>query len=334
MDARTRLGWIRLYEEVSNAGVVCRRCGIARPTLRKWWRRYQVEGVAGLEARSHRPHHSPGRKVFAEEEELILRLRRERKLGIKMLRNELARRRGLRLALETIHKVLVRHGENRLKRPRLKRKGTRRYSRPVPGDRVQMDTCKIRPGLYQYTAIDDCSRWQVVGLYPRRTAANTRSFLKHVLEGMPFPVQRVQTDRGQEFFAYEVQDELREQHIKFRPVGSAAPNPRAPHLNGKVERVQSAPRSRSSGRRSTRGTPTSPRSSRPGRASTTTAARMVLSAPARRPSGSPSWRRRSPPPRPSGPPTTRAGSSSAPRTPATAGSQPTRVSPDQHRPYM
>jgi hypothetical protein len=33
----------------------------------------------------------------------------------------------------------------------------------------------------------------VVGLYPRRTAANTRDFLKHVLEEMPFPVQRVQT---------------------------------------------------------------------------------------------------------------------------------------------
>ena len=233
MDARTRLGWIRLYEEVGNAGVVCRRCGIARPTLRKWWRRYQVEGVAGLEARSHRPHHSPGRKVFAEEEELILRLRRERRLGIKMLRNELARRHGLKLALDTIHKVLVRHGENQLRRPRLKRKGTRRYSRPVPGDRVQMDTCKIRPGLYQYTAIDDCSRWQVVGLYPRRTAANTRDFLKHVLQEMPFPVQRVQTDRGGEFFAYGVQDNLREQHIKFRPN-----RPRAPYLNGKVERVQ------------------------------------------------------------------------------------------------
>ena len=48
MDARTRLGRIRLYEEIGNAGVVCRRCGIARPTLRKWWRRYQVEGWPAL----------------------------------------------------------------------------------------------------------------------------------------------------------------------------------------------------------------------------------------------------------------------------------------------
>jgi transposase InsO family protein len=233
MDTRTRLGWIKLYEEAGNAGIVCRRCGIARPTLRNWWRRSRAEGGAGLETRSHRPHRSPGRNVFAEQEGLILRLRRERRLGIEMLRNGLARQHGLELALDTIHKALVRHGESRLKRPRLKRKGMKRYSRPVPGDRVQMDTCKIRPGLHRYTAIDDCSRWQVMGLYPRRTAANTRDFLEHVLEGMPFPVQRVQTDRGQEFFAYEVQDELRERHTKFRPN-----RPRAHHLSREVERVQ------------------------------------------------------------------------------------------------
>jgi hypothetical protein len=47
-------------------------------------------------------------------------------------------------------------------------------------DRVQMDTCQIKPGLYQYTAIDDCSRFQVLGLYPRRTAANTLAFLDRV----------------------------------------------------------------------------------------------------------------------------------------------------------
>src|SRR5919205_814739 len=186
-----------------------------------------------MEGRTPRPHRSPGRKVFAEEEALILRLRRERKLGIKRLRNELARRHGLKLALDTIHKVLVRHGEHRLERPRLRRKGTRRYSRPVPGDRVQMDTCKIAPGLYQYTAIDDCSRWQVLAVYSDRSATSTLDFLARVRAGMPFPVQRVQTDRGGEFLAPEVQGELRERRIKFRPN-----RPRAPHLNGKVERVQ------------------------------------------------------------------------------------------------
>ena len=243
MDARTRLGWVRLYEEVGHAGVVCRRCGISRPTLRKWWRRYQAEGEAGLQDRSRRPHHSPNRKVFTAETEQILGLRRERRLGVKRLRLELIRAHGLKLALDTVHKVLVRHDERYLRRRPLRRKGTKRYSRPIPGDRVQLDVCKIGPGLYQYTAVDDCSRFQVLGLYSRRTAANTLAFLEQVLEEMPFaihdpptsppPSSRIQTDRGQEFFAYQVQEQLQAWRIKFRPI-----RPRSPHLNGKVERAQ------------------------------------------------------------------------------------------------
>jgi hypothetical protein len=34
MNAQARLGWVRLYEQVGHAGLVCRRCGISRPTLR------------------------------------------------------------------------------------------------------------------------------------------------------------------------------------------------------------------------------------------------------------------------------------------------------------
>ena len=135
---------------------------------------------------------------------------------------------------DTLHRVLVQHGEQRL-RPRLVRKGTKRYSRPVLGDRVQMDVCKIAAVLYQYTAIDDCSRWKVMGLYPRRSGTSTLSFLDRLLEEMPFPIQRIQTDRGLEFFAEAVQRRLMAWGIKFRPI-----KPRSPHLNGKVERTQRA----------------------------------------------------------------------------------------------
>ncbi|WP_241025535.1 DDE-type integrase/transposase/recombinase, partial [Burkholderia sp. Ac-20384] len=109
----------------------------------------------------------------------------------------------------------------------------KRYSRPVPGDRVQMDTMKIARGAYQYTAIDDCSRFRVLALYPRRNARNTLFFLDRVIEEMPFPIQRIQTDRGGEFFAESVQRRLMSECIKFRPIP-----PRSPHLNGKVERSQ------------------------------------------------------------------------------------------------
>lgn len=96
-----------------------------------------------------------------------------------------------------------------------------------------MDTMKICAGVYQYTAVDDCTRFRVLGLYPRRAGKHTLQFLERVCEEMPFPIQAVQTDRGTEFFAEPVQLKLKELFIKFRPIP-----PRSPHLNGKVERSQ------------------------------------------------------------------------------------------------
>jgi len=96
-----------------------------------------------------------------------------------------------------------------------------------------MDTLKLRPGLYQYTFVDDCTRYLVCALYPRRSAANTLDFLERVLDEIPFPIQRLQTDNGSEFLAYQVRDHLLALGIKQRPI-----RPASPHLNGKVERVQ------------------------------------------------------------------------------------------------
>src|SRR5215210_3452050 len=110
MDARTRLGWVRLYEQLGNAGVVCRRCGISRPTLRKWWRRYPAEGTAGLEERSRRPHSSPGRKVLEREDGRVRRLGRGRGVGLMRLLIELTRKLDDRLSRNPLHRVLVRCG--------------------------------------------------------------------------------------------------------------------------------------------------------------------------------------------------------------------------------
>lgn len=231
-DVAARLQWVKLYEELRDAGLVCRRCGISRPTLRKWVRRYTEQGVVGLQSLSRRPHSSPTRKVTCEIEGWILDLRKSRNLGARRIQNELARLHECRLSLATIHKVLRVQKAKPLRKSRRGRK-PKRYSRPIPGDRVQMDVCKIAPGKYQYTAVDDCTRYRVLALFPRKTAANTLEFIDQVIEEMPFPVQRFQTDRGLEFFAVKVQKRLMKYGIKFRPI-----KPASPHLNGKVERSQ------------------------------------------------------------------------------------------------
>ena len=231
-EVKKRLQWVQYFEETQDAGLVCRRMGISRPTLRKWLRRYQESGMDGLCSESRKPLNSPTIKLTEELLELIQEYRDKRKLGARRIQLELIRNDQIRLSLATIHKVL--HKLNFKPLVRTKRsKHIQRYEMDLPGERVQMDVTKINPGVYQYTAVDDCTRYRVLALYPRRTASNTIKFIEQLIEEMPFPIQRIQTDRGGEFFALTVQKMLMKYAIKFRPI-----KPGSPHLNGKVERSQ------------------------------------------------------------------------------------------------
>lgn len=178
---KARLTWVNLYLETKDAGYVCRKCGISRPTLRKWFRRYQQDGMQGLVDQSKKPHSSPNQKINDERIKLILGLRESRNLGARRTQTELIRLHDCSLSLATIHKVLITQQAKPIKKLHRKKK-FKRYNRPTPGDRIQMDTCKIAPGIYQYTAVDDCSRWRVLEIYKRRTANNTLHFLELVME--------------------------------------------------------------------------------------------------------------------------------------------------------
>lgn len=174
-----------MYLKTGDAGLSCRRCGISRPTLRLWTKRYETDGIEGLRTRSRRPIRSPNRNRTPAIEERILDLRTEHNLGARRIQSELLWNDGISLSLATIHKVFIRAGVGPLKRPpRLKR--SKRYARPIPGECVQMDTCKIAPGLFQYTAVDDCTRCRVLRVYPRRIARNTLDFLDAVMEELIF----------------------------------------------------------------------------------------------------------------------------------------------------
>ena len=176
--------WARLYEQLGERRVVGRRCSIARPTL--------AQVVAPLPARATRgrdaqppPRRSPNRKVFADEEALNCACAASAGSGCKMLRDELARRHGLEAG--------ARHHPQGAGPPRreptqatpAETEGTS-AQRPVPGDRVQWTPADDQARPLAGHRIDTAQRWQVVGLYPRRTAASTRDFLEHVpRRGMP-----------------------------------------------------------------------------------------------------------------------------------------------------
>lgn len=226
-DAREK--WVTLYKQIGNVSVAARRCGIARSTLQRWIKR-QEENL--FTDRSHRPHRLGRQKYRPEDEALVLKVRDEFKYGKLRICSHLFRLHHLKISTSTVARILEKHSVAPIRRF-AKHCPPIRYAKLIPGERVQLDVCKIRAGLYQYTAIDDCTRLRVLKLYKRRSAANSIDFLDSLIEEFHYPIQRIQTDRGQEFFAVAFQQKLMDYCIKFRPI-----KPRSPHLNGKVERSQ------------------------------------------------------------------------------------------------
>lgn len=51
-DLRKRLQWVELFESLKNYMQVCLKCGISRPTLRKWVSRYREQRTDGLIGKS------------------------------------------------------------------------------------------------------------------------------------------------------------------------------------------------------------------------------------------------------------------------------------------
>jgi transposase InsO family protein len=101
--------------------------------------------------------------------------------------------------------------------------------------------------LFQYTAIDCCTRVRLVQFSEELTAQTSAAFAQYVLTTFPFPVRCVQTDNDPTFTHWDhrgAQDaggsprEAPPLHPHVPAVRGAPPAPPAPDapLNGKVER--------------------------------------------------------------------------------------------------
>ncbi|MFD0647629.1 IS481 family transposase [Streptomyces malaysiensis subsp. malaysiensis] len=129
---------------------VAAEMGISRATAHKWLRRWRAEGEAGLHDRSSRPHRTPHRTPAAVEDR-VCRLRQDRKLGPARIGPILG------LPVSTVHRVLARHGLNRLTfLDRPTGQVIRRYERNRPGELVHVDVKKLG-------RIPDGGGWRVHG---------------------------------------------------------------------------------------------------------------------------------------------------------------------------
>jgi transposase InsO family protein len=237
--AAHRLAIIRHAQELTgNVSKTCRYYGISRQVYYKWLRRYEEGGVDALRDRSSKPHVSP-RATRVEVVGKVIYLRQTYHFGPHKIAMYLKRYHDIELSPSGIWRILKRLDMSRLpssQRYRRQRERWKRYEKPEPGHRVQVDVKFISPlpgsrrKYYQFTAIDDCTRLRVLRIYDRLNQKTAVQFLDYVLAKLPFRVERIQTDNGAEFqsaFHY---------HVLDRGIGHVYIRPATPRLNGKVER--------------------------------------------------------------------------------------------------
>ena len=122
-----------------------------------------------------------------------------------------------------------------------------------PGQRVQIDV-KFVPDacimgeakaegkkFYQYTAIDEYSRFWYLEAFEEHRSYSSAVFLEHMLKAFKFRVECVQTDNGAEFTKRLGSSEkptptLFESRLKHYGIRHKLIKPYTPRHNGKVER--------------------------------------------------------------------------------------------------
>lgn len=120
-----------------------------------------------------------------------------------------------------------------------------------PGQRVQIDV-KFVPAacivgkasgqkFYQYTAIDEYSRFRYLEAFEEHSTYSSAVFLEHLIKAFPFPIECVQTDNGAEFTKRLLPAERRtptlfEARLEQCGIRHKLIRPYTPRHNGKVER--------------------------------------------------------------------------------------------------
>lgn len=220
-----------------------------RQYIYRWCKRY--DGTLGsLADHSHRPHSHPNQHT-KEEIKLILDMRRRNpNTGLVVFWVKL-RLRGYTRSISGLYRFLRKRGEMAVKLPNPKYVPKPYEKMQYPGQRCQVDV-KFVPAVclvgeakgekfYQYTFLDEYSRFRYLEAFEEHSTYSSYIFLQHVVKRFPYLIECIQTDNGGEFTnrmmpkgqnkATKFEEELARLGIRHKLI-----RPYTPRHNGKVER--------------------------------------------------------------------------------------------------
>ena len=159
-----------------------------------------------------------------------------------------ARERGYTRCFGCFAKTVRKLQEDKAKRVKKRRKNKPYQRAEYPGEKVQVDV-KYVPSdcitdgrkYYQYTAVDECTRWTYRYMYDEHSTHSSIQFLHQLVKACPFQIKRIQTDNGTEWTKQLIANDskdltsfelgLKAYGIEYQRIRVATPR-----HNGKVER--------------------------------------------------------------------------------------------------
>jgi transposase InsO family protein len=249
-EARKKQAIVK-YAERNGKSKASRMYGVSLSSVKRWSKRYDGTWQSLLD-KSHRPHSHPNRHTEREEKQIKNSFKKQyARYGWDGVYDDL-RRKGYSRSFSGMVYAAKRLGLKEQTKTKKKSREQRRYPEIlVPGEKVQIDVKEVpynclrgkilreEKHLYQWTAIDECTRMRFIYGFEEHTPENTVKFLAMVIKAFPFKIQTIQTDNGTEFTYKYISDEricpfdkaLMKLGIKHKLIP-----PRTPWHNGKVER--------------------------------------------------------------------------------------------------
>ncbi|MDR1001840.1 MAG: DDE-type integrase/transposase/recombinase [Oscillospiraceae bacterium] len=166
---------------------------------------YKWDGTwKSLVCKSHRPHSHPKAHTVEETQMMIMVTRECGFLAPLLMFQELIER-GYARSYGGFKRFFRRHFAPPTA-PRVSPEKPKVYhGGSFPGERVQVDVkyvpraCLYGEKLYQYTLVDEYSRWCYREIHAEHSAYISGLFLRRAVKAAPFAIHMVQTDNGHEF---------------------------------------------------------------------------------------------------------------------------------------
>ena len=238
------------YGEKNGVTKASIKYNVNRQYVYRWKNRYDGT-LESLADRSHRPKSHP--KQHTEDEIKLIKdmRRRNPNAGLVVFWVKLMER-GYTRTITGLYRVLRRLDQMPVHLPNPKYIAKPYEEMTYPGQRVQIDVKHVPASCitaqddhrshkyYQYTAIDEYSRFRYVEGFDEISTYSSKTFLENMLKAFPFSVECVQTDNGPEFTnrftSKRDAPTLFEACLKQRGIVHKLIRPFTPRHNDKVER--------------------------------------------------------------------------------------------------